>query len=443
MKASTPSLVDHLRALLAQGGVLTAPQLQQATGKSQPSISLALGRLETEVCKIGAARSTRYALVRPILGLAARQTLTWTTPAGVQQPFGELTFLHTGQVHIRAEQGWDWLGSAGQLPWFLQTLQPQGFLGRQLARLRPDFAADPDQWSIEQVLYMATNHANDPPGAIHMGPVMGRLMQEAPHPLAERAAAFDAMANAIHTTLPAASSAGGEQPKFTTELSGTDDQYKHLIVKFSPPRGTPFGERWHDLLHLEHLALQVLAEQGVAVATTHLLESPERTYLISERFDRVGLEGKRHVVAAAAVRDAFAGARTGLNWITLGEVLSAQGLLSEDHLRNIAAVFLFGQYIGNTDMHHGNLSFLVEDVMKPILVPTPVYDMLPMLWRPGIHSGELSTVPVAALPQPTGYAAQAALAKKWAQIYWERATDLAALSPALREASAINRARLA
>jgi hypothetical protein len=51
---------------------LTAQQLQSATGKSQPSISLALGKLGSEVCKLGAARSTRYALTQTFGSLIRR-----------------------------------------------------------------------------------------------------------------------------------------------------------------------------------------------------------------------------------------------------------------------------------------------------------------------------------------------------------------------------------
>ena len=121
-------MTEHLRALLAQGGVFTAQQLQAATGKSQPSISLALNKLGAEVCKLGAARSTRYALTQPILGLPAQQTWTWTTPDGSLQTFGSLHFLKIGQVYMRSRigqetgKGADWLSPPGQLPWFLQNL---------------------------------------------------------------------------------------------------------------------------------------------------------------------------------------------------------------------------------------------------------------------------------------------------------------------------------
>ena len=437
MNASTPHLTEHLRTLLARGDLLTTQQLQAATGKSQPSISLALAKLGAAVCKLGAARSTRYALAQDILGLPAQQTLTWTTPEGIQHTFGSLHFLQGGVVYVRSLQGADWLSPPGQLPWFLQTLRPQGFLGRQLTRLRPDFPADPDTWRTEQVLYMAANHAGDPPGALELGALRGRIVQEAPWNGPEQATHFDTLARTVTQTLPAASSAGGEQPKFLTETTSPDGQHHHLIVKFSAPRGTPFGERWHDLLHLEHLALAVLADNGVAVATSHIVESGERTYLVSERFDRIGRHGKRHVVPASAVHDVFVQAPR-QHWVATCEALAAQKRLTPAQVNTVASAYLFGQTIGNTDMHFGNLSFFVDDVTHPALAPTPVYDMLPMMWRPGVHGGELDTGPVPLRTTPAGYAALAAQTRNWGRTYWERAADLPALSPALRAASADN-----
>lgn len=440
MNVPTIPLTEHLRALLAQRGTLTAQQLQNATGKSQPSISLALAKLGADVCKLGAARSTRYALAQTILGLPAQQILTWTTPDGQLQTIGSLHFLQSGQVAVRGQMGGkraEWLSAPGQLPWFLQTLRPQGFLGRQLTRLRPDFPADPDTWRIEQVLYMAINHAGDPSGALHLGETKGRFAPEAPSAPLDQVQHFDALARAVTQTLPAASSAGGEQPKFLTEIDTPDGQHKHLIVKFSPPRGTPFGERWHDLLHLEHLALTVLADHGIAVAPTAIVESSERTYLASERFDRVGRLGKRHVVPASAIHDAFVPTPR-QHWVATCAALAAQKLLTLEDVNTVASIYLFGQYIGNTDMHFGNLSMFVDDVMQPTLRPTPVYDMLPMLWRPGVHGGELDARPVQPQTQPPGYAALAARALVLAITYWERAANLPTLSPLLRAASAEN-----
>ena len=129
-------LVHAVRALLATGPDLSAAQLRSATGKSQSSISLALLGLGGEVQKLGAARSTRYALTQDILGLAASQAVSLTSAAGDSLDFWVLTFLKSNRVHVRGPGSLECLATA-RLPWFLTPLQPQGFLGRELARLRP------------------------------------------------------------------------------------------------------------------------------------------------------------------------------------------------------------------------------------------------------------------------------------------------------------------
>jgi hypothetical protein len=42
----------------------------------------------------------------------------------------------------------------------------------------------------------------------------------------------------------------------------------------------------------------------------------------------------------------------------------------------------FGDLIGNTDRHFGNLAFLAEEAREMELSLAPVYDMLPMLFAP-------------------------------------------------------------
>lgn len=121
-------LVNTVRALLAQAPDLSAAQLRSATGKSQSSISLALLGLGSEVQKLGAARSTRYALTQDILGLAASQPVSLTNGAGDIHDFGVLTFLRSNRVHVRGPGSLECLTTA-RLPWFLTPLQPQGFFG--------------------------------------------------------------------------------------------------------------------------------------------------------------------------------------------------------------------------------------------------------------------------------------------------------------------------
>jgi hypothetical protein len=242
------------------------------------------------------------------------------------------------------------------------------------------------------------------------------------------------MAEMVGKTLPAQSSAGGEQPKFVTEYTLASGELAHFVVKFSPPRGTPFGERWRGLLHLEHLANQVLREAGLAVATTNIVESGTRTYLESERFDRIGARGKRHVVALDAIDRQFNEGRRE-NWVKSCDELRARGLISNADVAVVAKLYAFGQFIGNTDMHFGNLSFYVDDVVKPLIRLAPVYDMLPMMWRPTVNTGELDATPVREQPGAAGHDASYDEARQWAVSFWRRASTLDALTSDLRESA--------
>jgi hypothetical protein len=422
MNPSKISLSEQVTSLLARGEPMTAAQLCAATGKSQPSISLALQTLGDRVCKMGAARSTRYALGKDFLGLAHKQPIYWETPSGYADLLGTLDFLHGQRVCVRLVDGMEFLSAANTLPWFLTPLRPQGFLGRQLARVRSDFPADPDDWTIEQVLYIAVHHIRESIGAVSVGEQTGRLVEEVSQELTDRLRQYDERAVSIGQTLPSGSSAGGEQPKFTAELPSHAD-WQRLVVKFSPPHGTPFGTRWGAMLLLEALALDVLQSHGLAVAKATALRSEKRTYLESVRFDRVGIEGKCHVVAISALHDEFTpGAMQ--NWVHTAQGLHAKKLISQQELSTIATLHAFGHYIGNTDMHFGNLSFFVDDVIKPKIRLAPVYDMLPMMWRPEIHQGSLSDSPVRAQLMPAGFVQEQAQAREWAIEFWQQAAAL-------------------
>jgi HipA-like C-terminal domain len=431
--------------LVRERDTLTAAKLCTATGKSQSSVSLALQALNDRICKIGAARSTRYGLRKPILDLQATQPLLLINKGGETERFGALSQLSNGAIHVRASAVFndaEWLTAPNKLPWFLAPIRPQGFLGRALRVLRPDFANDPDAWSVEQALYMEVLY-DEPTGAFTLGTLKDRLLAELPIDMANRAlryAHYDGLTAQIGNTLPTRSSAGGEQPKFITSFA-TPEKYKHVIVKFSPPRGIPFGERWHALLHLEHLAHQVLGEQGVAVAETSIVESATRTYLESTRFDRIGLVGMRHVVAIDAIDREWNSARRE-NWVMNAAAIRDKGLIDSDSVSTIARIFAFGQYIGNTDMHFGNLSFYVDDVVTPRICLAPVHDMLPMMWRPDIHSSGLDLTPVRLQPQVAGHAVAYAEALKWARIFWQRAAALPSLDGPMRLACATNLERL-
>ena len=414
-------LQETVAALLARGEPLSAGQLAAATGKSQSSISLALGKLGERICRMGAARSTRYALKKDILGLAAEQSIVFTDSSGHMQNWGLLTHLHASQVFAATLTGKSF-GPTARLPWFLTPLRPQGFLGRQYAQLRQDFPPDPEQWSLPQILYLVTRYAHHAPGAFNLGSPSGRLVDEVSPQNEQRLVQYDTRAIQVSHNLPAGSSAGGEQPKFLSEYL-RDQSWQHCIVKYTPPHGTPFGDRWRALLILEELALRTLAARGVDAAPTQVLHSTQRTYLESVRFDRIGMEGKQHVVAIAALHDEFVGGPW-KNWVHTAAALAQTGMITPHELQQIARIFAFGHYIGNTDMHSGNLSFFVDDVVAPKIGLAPVYDMLPMMWRPDIHQGILSDSPVRQQNMPSGFDEQQEEARSWAIEFWRQAQQL-------------------
>jgi HipA-like C-terminal domain len=433
-------LVDRLTALLLNSGALAAREICQKLGISQPTLSRAIADLGDSICRMGAARSTRYALSKDILGWPARQPIVFTEAHGNLQAWGELTYLRPNGTFAKTKGG-EWFSAAGRLPWFLMPLRPQGFLGRQYARARADFPPNPDDWSLAQTLLIITQHAHNAPGAFGLGQTgfAGRLVDAVSAAVADRLTQYDAAAVNASQTLPLGSSAGGEQPKFLSEYSDAQS-YQHCIVKFTPPHGTPFGTRWRALLALEQLALQTLAAHGVSAADTHLLHSTRRSYLESVRFDRIGMEGKQHVVAIAALHDEFVGG-SWTNWVKTSEALAKKGLITTQELGQIASIFAFGHYIGNSDMHSGNLSFFVDDVITPKIRLAPVYDMLPMMWKPDIHQGALSDSPVRQQPLPTGFPIEQEQARQWAIEFWEQAAQLDIGTP-LQEASLESAQRL-
>ena len=242
----------------------------------------------------------------------------------------------------------------------------------------------------------------------------------------------------IARTLPAGSSAGGEQAKFLAVNEAGD----HLIVKFSPPRGTPFGDRWHDLLHAEALCTEVLARHGHAVAGCQVVESKARTYLLSKRFDRQGHLGRKHVVAIGAAHAGFVPVAYN-NWAATGDALLRQGRLKAQDAKTVHFLLQFGRLIGNSDMHSGNLSLFAEgatlgDIATGRFSLAPVYDMLPMRWRPDPMMGALDYGPFQLDDQLLDPAV-----RKAAHEFWTTLAARPAVSTALKNVAAEMATRIA
>jgi HipA-like C-terminal domain len=441
------SLPILIKTLLAQRGLLTSAELQSVTGKSQATLSRALKQLLPQVQALGRGRGTRYGLTRQIMGHAAQQALYFVNAdAIINLQWGLLTFLEGERLHVQAPDLS--ITTLGELPWFLETMKPQGFLGRLRGQAIGFGDTNPDNWSLEQTLFAIWVLEQNTPGAISIGerfyPTLGG--QEVDPQINIRATQYDAFATNITNAGRAGSSAGGEQPKFLASFKTDTEKdsnagFTHVIVKFSPPRGTPFGERWHDLLHTELIALQTLAKHGFSTAKTRIVQSAQRTYLESERFDRIGRFGKRHVVPLTPVHKHFVGGSQ-QNWAATCDKLADLGHLPHQDAHTVHALLYFGRLIGNTDMHFGNLSLAVNDMSKlvnPKFSLAPCYDMLTMAYKPNAFTDGYAALEVPR--QPLGADATWQQALTMAKEFWETLGNSEAVSADLRRV-AVNQRKL-
>jgi hypothetical protein len=133
----------------------------------------------------------------------------------------------------------------------------------------------------------------------------------------------------------------------------------------------------HTADHVDR-ALEIVAAAGVPAARARCADVSGWRFLEVDRFDRVGERGRRPVLTLAALDEYFgkrdswsaAAARLGNPPFSLPRGDSAQ----------LRWLDTFGQLIGNTDRHFGNVAFFVG--ADGALRLAPAYDMLPMVLAP-------------------------------------------------------------
>ena len=173
------------------------------------------------------------------------------------------------------------------------------------------------------------------------------------------------------------SSAAGEQPKFLS-VRATENGWVPVLVKFSPPISDAIGRRVADLLVCEHLAHELLRTHGQISLNSCLLTADNRLFLEMERFDRTITKGRKGLISLRALDLEFVGSLR--SWPDTAAALFRQKRIDLSAYQNIIWLEAFGRLIGNTDRHHGNISFFTEG--EKLLGLAPVYDMLPMLYAP-------------------------------------------------------------
>ena len=154
MPPATPRSEALLAILRRQRGVATSAELGDGLGLSQPTVSRALAPLiaSGQVRKVGAARSQRYLLPRPVRGVGTEVTILRVSAQGVPAPFARMVPLSGGGFWVDEADGVSERHDG--LPWFLADMRPQGFMGRNFAHVHPELQlpTDPRHWSDDDAL---------------------------------------------------------------------------------------------------------------------------------------------------------------------------------------------------------------------------------------------------------------------------------------------------
>lgn len=433
--------IDQLRSAMRTLGPASASALSRHLGVSTPTVTAALTRLGNEVLATGRGRASRYALRRDVARSGNHWPLFRISPDGHPERLGTLYALHGDRQcwYLQADRplplymhGEFASGFYDDLPWFLMALRPQGYLGRLFTRKyaqKFNASNDPLLWQADDIVLALLHSAVSSSGELVLGEDalenelrdMRIFVSSIPMTRDSCSTFYPRIARDFDKGGPPGSSAAGEQPKFLTILHLDQETLTSLIVKFvhiDPDNAAT--RRWGNLLLCEEQALHLLAEHGIPSAHTEMLDVDDWRFLQSTRFDRTPQGGRIGMIPLDALDMAYGGG-VGNPWLPAATELHRQGFIDEGDLERIRLLDAFGRLIGNTDMHGGNLSFFV-DLDRQAVRLAPVYDMLPMHYRPN-ESGSVRDEPFA-LPVPDlGKMDTWSRAAMLATEFWRRTAD--------------------
>lgn len=386
---------QHAKAVrsVLLNGTMSARQLAEKIGVSQPTISRAISELGDELIRIGAARSIHYAIRDPFRSLPDIPVYR-VSVEGTIKKLGTLIPVCPEGFVMRQEDG-SALHSDG-LPWWMFDMLPQGYLGRAYAARHAvglGLSAKLNEWTDTQALRALLAHGYDTVGNLLLGDAARDFFLNAAEPNViceeQKIENYARLAwEASRGEVPG-SSAGGEQPKFTAYVI-TPSGARHVLVKFSEPENNSVTERWRDLLLAEHLALEVLRQADLPSVKTRIFDHGHQRFLEVERFDRVAKRGRRAVHSLKALDAEFVGNGVA-SWPTIVRQLAKAKLITAELINTVSVLWAFGKLIGNTDMHNGNLSFMAERDRPFDLAPA--YDMTPMAFAPRSGGGLPDSIP--------------------------------------------------
>jgi hypothetical protein len=422
--------VEQLLGLLGRQVEARGSELTSRLGVSQPTLSRLVAAAGERVCRMGRARATRYALTRSIPHVGSRVPVHQIDAEGAIRQYGVLHLLTHGHHWLEREEG---TGRRFEgLPPFAADMSPQGYIGRSFMQRHPELGLPPSiaHWSDDHRLVALARCGEDCTGDFILGEEsLNRFLAETPRPV--HRGDYPELARRSLMGEPG-SSAAGEQPKFAAYSEG-----RHVLVKFAGGDEGAAARRWMDLLACERYALEAVRAAEIPSASSTLIDAEGYRFLEVERFDRIGPRGRRSLVSLGAIDDEYFGYRD--TWTSAARRMLDAKFIDTEEARRMRWLDTFGQLIGNTDQHFGNLSFFVEDTGSFVqdivkLRLAPVYDMLPMVFAPR----GTSVVESRFTPQPPNannfdvwhHAARCAV------VYWERLVDSAELSDGFRTLAA-------
>lgn len=432
MDSLSDSAERVLQVLHQVGGVGTSTELQTRLGLSQPTVSRALAALikQGRLLKVGAARSQQYLLPRHIEGVGSQIGMVRVDSQGRVSPFANMVALSGGRFWVNEADGLTQIHDG--LPWFLDDMRPQGFMGQTFVQNHPELSLPVDlrHWNDDHALQAMVLAGDDLPGNLIVGEqALARYLSGVRQIAVVQQPEVDYPKLAMLAMQGAqpGSSAGGEQPKFSALING-----QAMLVKFSPSGDAPGDQRSRDLLVCEHLALRTLAAAGLPAAESQIVIAGGRVFLQSRRFDRTE-KGRIGMVSLLAYDAQYVGEMD--NWSATAQRMSARQLMTSQDAQQLQLLEAYGLLIANTDRHYGNISFLLEDDDWRL---SPTYDMLPMFYAP--VKGELVDRDFASRKlQPTSHTlAVWPQAKQLAQQFWQSVAADARVSDAFKALAQAN-----
>ncbi len=445
-----------LAALRRQGGALAARELQQMLGVSQPTVSRALAPLiqSGQVRKVGAARTQRYVLPRQVAGVGAEVAIMRVDTEGHASPFGRMIALHGGGFWVDEADGLS--EQHDGLPWFLDDMRPQGFIGRSFAHSHPELqlGGDPRQWGEDDVLRALARFGEDLPGNLIVAKPPSSASTPCPRarcapPLrptirawpcrpcrarirARRRAASSPSSAASRPGAASSSSSPRQATRRPSSASATcwsaSTWHCRPWPKTACPQRARAVPRWRPrLLESERFDRSQPAPGDVpSVVPGDMPVSQARPGSNPGRIGMVSLQ----VLNAQYVGEVD-------NWAATANRLAARGLITEADARSLRLLEAYGQLIANTDRHYGNISFVLPQPHGDWAL-SPTYDMLPMLYMP--INGEIVERDFGAQPQrPTAATlAEWPHAQALARRFWQTVAQDARISGEFRSIAARN-----